>query len=152
MGELIIPVLLIVVSVLFYMFSGTLKVMPGTPMSSGTYPRVLAVLLFCCAIIIMIQFFMRRKEHAEAEKGKVLDKNIFLVALLLFAFYFCLNYLGYIISTIILGILLSLFFQKKKPRVFDTFILPVLLSTGLYYAFHYMGVYFTVGKLINAIF
>lgn len=152
MGEIIVPILMLIISAIFFISADKLPVMAGTPMTSGTFPKVLSVILGICAIVLIIVYFMKQKKYAEEEKARILDKNLFIVAALLVAYYISLNLLGYLISTAWLGIVLSFFFQKGKRHMLDTFVLPVLLTVGLYFAFRFMGVYLPTGRLISMIF
>ncbi len=152
MGEFLVPVLMMAVSSAFYIGAAGLPDNQGTPMVPATFPKILAVMLFCCSAVLLVSAIVRRKKSRKQEKEKILDKNMLIVAFLLAAFYVSLIYLGYLISSVWLCFTLSFFYKRNRFQVLDTIIFPILLPVGLYFAFRYMGVYLPQGKLIAMIF
>lgn len=152
MGEFLVPVLMMAVSSAFYIGAAALADNQGTPMVPATFPKILAVLLFCCSATLLVTAIVKRRENRKKEREKILDKNMFIVAFLLAAFYFSLIYLGYLLSSVWLCCTLSFFYKRNRFQILDTIIFPVILPVGLYFAFKYMGVYLPEGKLIAMIF
>ena len=152
MGELITPILFVVVGFFFYREAGSLKIKEGYPMTSASFPKVIAVLLILCGIALIVKVLIQRKKYIEAEKKLIFDPRLFLALALLIAFYFLLEPVGYIISGIVLMVGISLFMQKGKPKLFDTVILPVTLPIVMYFIFQFMSIYLPVGDLFGDLF
>ena len=152
MGELIVPVVMIIIALLFYTAAGNLNLIEGFPMTSATYPQVLALMMMMCSAFLIIRFCVKCKKYIVAEKKKIFDPRIFLAFLLLIALYIGIDWIGYIASGIIFLMLLSLLLKEGKPRLLDTVILPVCLSVGLYFIFQFMSIYLPIGKLFQGLF
>ncbi len=152
MGELLVPVLMLLVAGGFYREAGRLRLEDGYPMNSATYPKILAGMLALCAVYLLVRFCLKRKKYIAEERARIFDFRVLATFGLFLLFYFTLPYLGYIPSAVIFLVLLSLFFQKGRPRLPDTVVLPVCLSVGLYVIFGFMSIYLPVGELFEAFF
>jgi hypothetical protein len=152
MGELIVPVLMLAIAVIFYLAAGSLSLVEGFPMTSASYPGVLTVLLMVCCVFLILRFAVKHKRYIAEEKKMVFDPRIFLALGLLVLFYFGLEYIGYIPGAIIFLAALALFLKEGRPRILDTLILPVCLPLGLYFIFRFMGIYLPLGKLFRGFF
>jgi nitric oxide reductase large subunit len=152
MGELIVPILMLLIGAVFAGESVFLKPQPEYPLESASYPRFLSGLLIALAVVILIRFIFKRRDYIEAERQRVFDPRVFLVLGLLVLFFFGVQLIGYVASAFLFVAVLSLFYQRGRPRVLDTLVLPAGLSIGLYYAFRFMGIYLPTGKLFAGIF
>ncbi|MCC8191336.1 MAG: tripartite tricarboxylate transporter TctB family protein [Planctomycetes bacterium] len=149
MGELIVPVLMMLVAIAFYRDAGTLPVYDdGLPMTSASYPAALAGAVMICAAGIILRFFYRRY-RGRGETEPAFDPRVLAVFGLFVGFYFGLPFLGYIPCSFVFLVALSLFFQKGRPRLLDTLVLPVCLSVGMFYAFRLMSIYLPTGSLFR---
>lgn len=153
MGELIIPVIMMLVGGIFYVDAGRLPVYEeNLPMSSASYPEIIALLLMACSAYLIIRFFIKRRQFIAAERKMLFDPRVLLVFGLFVLFYFALPYFGYIPSAFFFLLLLSLFFQRGKPQLKDTVLLPAGLAVGLYFAFGFMSIYLPTGSLFQGLF
>ncbi|MDR1316722.1 MAG: tripartite tricarboxylate transporter TctB family protein [Spirochaetales bacterium] len=152
MGELIVPILAFVIAVIFYAAAGSLTRIEGFPMNSATYPQALTVMLMICCVFLIVRFVIKHREYASAEKKLIFDPRIFLALGMLILFYYGLEYIGYIPSSILFIVALSWILKEGKPRILDTCILPIGLSGGLYFIFQFMGIYLPLGKLFRGLF
>jgi len=139
--------------IVFYVDAGKLPVFEDDmPMTSASYPQVLALLVMVCSAFLIIRFFIKRREFMDLERKKPFDPRVLLVFGLFILFYFALPYFGYIPSAFVFLLVLSLFFQRGKPRWIDTVVLPGGLSVGLYVAFGLMSIYLPHGSLFDRFF
>lgn len=148
MGELIVPVILMAIGLAFYCDAGKLSIFDDDlPMTSATYPQILAAMVMACSAYLIIRFLVKRKRDGDAAKRRYFDPRVLLAFVLFAGFYFALPVLGYIPSAFILVMTLAFLFQKSKPRLFDTLVMPAALSVGLYYAFYLMSIYLPTGTI-----
>ena len=152
MGELIVPIVMLLIGGMFYREAGLLKVKEGYAMNSASYPRFLAVILMLCAVFLIIRFVIRRKAYMENEKNMVLDPRVMLVAIMFALFYLLLDKLGYIICGIGMMVGLAMLLQKGKRNIFDTVIFPVVFTICLFFAFRFMSVYLPNGVIFKNFF
>lgn len=151
MGELIVPVLMLFMGGAFLFESGRLKIKEGYALTSASYPRLLAIILILCAVVLIIRFFLKYKYFITEEKTKGLDLRIFAVFAILLLFYLLLEPLGYLICGVLLMSGLSLLLQKGKRHMFDSILFPVVLTVGLFIVFQFMNVYLPAGILFKGI-
>jgi len=152
MGELIVPGIILIFSLVFFFAAGSLPLVKGFPMDSATYPRVLTVILMICSVFLIVRFIINHRKYIEAEKKRIFDPRIFLALGLLVLYYFSLEYLGYIFSSIVFLVILAWFLKEGKPHLLDVVILPICLPIGLFFAFNFMGIYLPAGRLFKGIF
>ena len=153
MGELIVPLALMAISIFFFWDSGNLPIEDeGMPMTSASYPEFLSVMIFACSAFLIIRFIIKHKEYIAADKAQHFDPRVLAGFALFVVFYWLVPFLGYIPTAFAFLLLLSLFFQKDKRRALDTFIMPACLSVGTYFAFYFMSIYLPTGTLFHGLF
>ena len=116
--------------------------------SPGFFPRLLSGLISFLALILMIQG-MRRKKDDEFEFDRKAMKRVLVVAAMAFVYVFVMQYIGYIISTMLfLFLVLKYYGVSTKVTVIITVVLPFLV----YYTFtEVMYVVVPVGSVIETI-
>lgn len=153
MGELIVPVAMILMSMAFYYDAGKLDIYDDSlPMTSATYPQFLAVIISIASVFVIIRYFRKKKQFDEADRKQGFDLRVLLLFALFIVFYFVLPLLGYIPAGFLFLMVIALVFQKEKPRLLDTVVMPALLSVGLFYAFRMMSIYLPTGTLFRGLF
>jgi hypothetical protein len=153
MGELIVPIALLAISIFFYWDSGNLLVEDdGMPMTSATYPEFLSVMIMVCSAYLIIRFIIKHKQFIAEDRARYFDPRVLACFALFVVFYWVVPVLGYIPTAFAFLLLLSLFFQKEKRRMLDTVIMPACLSVGTYFAFYFMSIYLPTGTLFRGLF
>lgn len=140
-------------AVLFLAFSIYLLAGVRDPSSlSYLMPQLYAWLLIVLAILLTIQFVLRRKTD---EKDRIVirlkgfskseaAKILFYMAIIL-AYYIAVNYLGFVVSTVLFLVISYAFLGMRKPSVYAV---SILIFAALYFLFAYaLGVRFPHGWL-----
>ena len=148
MGELIMASLFFIMSIVFIITAGKFPVMKDMPIHSDTFPKAIAILMLIYSGILIIRTIKKLKEKQELPQ---IGKRTLIAMAGAVVYYFVFDYLGYIISSILLLILYAALLQKKKLRTLDTFILPTVFVIGLYFAFKLLKVYLPLGQLLTGI-
>ncbi len=110
------------------------------PVGGGGFPRILAVLIIVCGLLIGLQHFARQRALVKAGgapqpllqiTGKVKELALMLVALILYALF--METIGYVVSTLLLvSGLLYIQHERGVKRLVGT---PVAIVAGLYVIF-----------------
>ena len=153
MGELIVPLAMMAIGLFFFWDSSQLAIDDvGMPMTSATYPEFLAGMVMACSVYLVVRFVLKRKQYIAEDRARYFDPRVLAVFGLFVVFYWVVPFLGYIPTAFAFLVVLSLFFQKNKRRMLDTFIMPVCLSVGTYFAFNFMSIYLPTGTLFRGMF
>lgn len=140
----------VIISVVVLIFLGTLFVqVPAIPDISRDYPLGLLVIAALMTLSLLVRSLLRLRTDEEVET-KVLEqaKTIFPYCLMIIAYIWLLNKLGYIISTIVFMIA-SLLFLKLKNKVL-MIVLSVVVTCLLYYIFtNFLVVVLPKGRWLN---
>src|SRR5690625_2674324 len=146
MGEIVIGIILILLSALIYFNSGDFPQLNETHLDPGSYPKLIAIILFLLSLILVIKqtvTLVKSKGFGIKEGFKHYLQKIFheyrLVIYMLFAFVvyiITLNILRFIVYTIILIITAGLLIgQIKNKNVITINIVSFAMTFGVYFFF-----------------
>ena len=143
----------VIISIVVLIFLGTLFAqVPAIPEISKGYPLGLLVIATAMTLYLLIRNLLKLKND-EVVESKALEqaKTIFPYCLMIIAYIWLLNKLGYIISTVIFMIA-SLVFLKLKNKVL-MIVLSVVVTLVLYYIFtNFLVVVLPKGRWFNIAF
>ena len=111
----------------------------GNVGSRGNSPRTIFFFLACCMVILgaifLYQYYLgyRPKISIEGIKNNEF-KNIFICVVIFLAYSLLLEYLGFLISTPIILLLLSRFVLKEKNWKFNI-LFPIIITGSIYFIF-----------------
>ena len=146
MGEIVIGIFLILLSVLIYFNSGDFPQLNETHLDPGSYPKLIAALLFLLSLILIIKqtvTLVKAKEFGfkDGFKNFMLKqwheyKLVIYMLVVLGLYIFLLNILGFIVSTIIFIIAAGLLIGPiKKKNVITISIVSFVMTFGVYFFF-----------------
>lgn len=143
----------VIISIVVLIFLGTLFAqVPAIPEISKGYPLGLLVIATAMTLYLLIRNLLKLKND-EVVESKALEqaKTIVPYCLMIIAYIWLLNKLGYIISTVIFMIA-SLIFLKLKNKVL-MIVLSVVVTLVLYYIFtNFLVVVLPKGRWFNIAF
>ncbi|MBR2570542.1 MAG: tripartite tricarboxylate transporter TctB family protein [Clostridia bacterium] len=143
----------VIIGVIVLIFLGTLYAqVPAIPEISKGYPLGLLIIATVMTLYLLIRNLLRLKND-EVVESKIPEqvKVIAPYCLLIIAYIWLLNKLGYIISTV-LFMIASLLFLKLKNKVL-MIVLSVVLTCLLYYVFtNFLVVVLPRGRWFNIAF
>lgn len=143
----------VIIAVVVLIFLATLFAqVPQIPDISRGYPLGLLVIATVMTLFLLVRNLLRLKGDEEVET-KVVEqaKTIVPYCLMIIAYIWLLNKLGYIISTVVFMIA-SLLFLKLKNKVL-MIVLAVVMTLVLYYIFtNFLVVVLPKGRWINIAF
>lgn len=143
----------VIIGVVVLIFLGTLFAqVPEIPEISRGYPLGLLIIATVMTLFLLIRNALRLKGDEEVEtKALEQAKTIAPYCLMIIAYIWLLNKLGYIISTVVFMIA-SLLFLKLKNKVL-MIVLAVVVTCLLYYVFtNFLVVVLPKGRWINIAF
>lgn len=144
MGELIMAIIFLAMSVVFILVAGQFSTIDNMPINSATFPRVVAVLLLIYSSILIIKNIKNLKTKKDLPKIEIKTIIVMLSSII---FYLVFDYLGYIISSILLLVVIAVLLQNKKLKAMDTIVLPVTFVICLYFTFKILKISLPIGKL-----
>ena len=143
----------VIISIVVLIFLGTLFAqVPAIPEISKGYPLGLLVIATAMTLYLLIRNLLKLKND-EVVESQALEqaKSIVPYCLMIIAYIWLLNKLGYIISTVIFMIA-SLVFLKLKNKVL-MIVLSVVVTLVLYYIFtNFLVVVLPKGRWFNIAF
>jgi hypothetical protein len=156
----------IAIGILFFGFLNILYLIPTQvevsedieikSLSPAFFPELAAVLIVCLSGILIVTWFMHRKDREEGEgvgesrsemtaEEELRVTGAFVIAAL---YYFGFKYFGFLIATVIC--LAGMFLLQGGKRAYHIAILSVVVTLGLFAFFHYvMKVYFPTGIIFR---
>ncbi|MFC0472532.1 tripartite tricarboxylate transporter TctB family protein [Halalkalibacter kiskunsagensis] len=146
MGELLIGIALIVLCILIYSQSGDFPQFNETTLNPGSFPQLIAILLALLSLILII---LKGKEllsqKAEIHKKNVSEylkelfveyKLVFIAIVNLFLYIFLMQFIGFVVTTIIFIIVTGLIIgPKKKKDIVKISIISVVITVTAYIFF-----------------
>lgn len=111
----------------FYIDSLNLKSLVG--LSPGVFPQFLFVLMALCGISVLLE----SRKTSEAISVNLSGEKLLLIILLLTAYSYALEYVGFVISTIIFLVAALYIFDEKRVKVLLA--VPFLTSVLIYFMF-----------------
>jgi len=143
----------VIISIVVLIFLGTLFAqVPAIPEISKGYPLGLLVIATAMTLYLLVRNLLKLKND-EVVESQALEqaKTIVPYCLMIIAYIWLLNKLGYIISTVIFMIA-SLVFLKLKNKVL-MIVLSVVVTLVLYYIFtNFLVVVLPKGRWFNIAF
>ena len=143
----------VIISIVVLIFLGTLFLqVPAIPEISRGFPLGLLIIATVMTLYLLIRNLLRLKND-EVVESKVLEqaKTIVPYCLMIIAYIWLMDKLGYIISSVVFMIA-SLLFLKLKNKIL-MIVLAVVLTCLLYFVFtNFLGVVLPRGKWINIAF
>ncbi|WP_194840804.1 tripartite tricarboxylate transporter TctB family protein [Filobacillus milosensis] len=147
MGELILGLLLVLLSILIYTQTGDLPSMNESQLDAGSFPQFIAILLGLLSLILVIKQSIhllkqnQNKEQSANIKETLLDvyrehKLVLITLSLIFLYIILIQIIGFIISSIAFMIITALVIgPRKKKDVITISSIAVILTIGLYFFF-----------------
>ena len=143
----------VIISVVVLIFLGSLFAqVPAIPEVSKGYPLGLLVLATIMTLYFLVRNLLRLRTDTQVEtKGLEQAKTILPYCLMIIAYIWLLNKLGYIVSTMVF-MLASLAFLKLRNRLL-IIVLSVAITCLLYYVFtNFLVVVLPKGRWLNLTF
>lgn len=156
--NLITSIVSIILGIAVYVISSNYDIFTYDPVGGGGFPRLLAVLIIICGILIGIEHFKKpKKKKAEAldadEKGspkkllKGSPKEPVLMVASLILYSLVMEHLGYVVSTLLL--VSGLMFIQHERGIKRLVVVPVVVVAALYLIFDIiLGINLPNGLLI----
>ncbi|TFB24477.1 hypothetical protein E3U55_02985 [Filobacillus milosensis] len=147
LGELILGLLLVLLSILIYTQTGDLPSMNESQLDAGSFPQFIAILLGLLSLILVIKQSIhllkqnQNKEQSANIKETLLDvyrehKLVLITLSLIFLYIILIQIIGFIISSIAFMIITALVIgPRKKKDVITISSIAVILTIGLYFFF-----------------
>ena len=140
----------VIISIIVLIWLGTLYAqIPAIPEISKPYPLALIVIATVMTLFLLIKNLLRMKNGEEVETRAPEQTKIMIpYCLMIIAYIWLLNKIGYIIATIVFMIA-SLMFLKFKNKVL-MIVISVIVTCILYYIFtNFLVVVLPKGRWIN---
>lgn len=146
MGELIVAIALIVLSVLIYTQTDDLPSMNESQLDAGSFPQFVAIILGWLSLILAIKQTIvlvkaRQQNNETSIKEQLLyivkeHKLVFITLALLFLYILAIQILGFILSSIIFMIVTALVIgPRTKKSIVTVSSIAVILTLSLYFFF-----------------
>lgn len=146
MGEIIIGLALIGVGVIIYIQGGNLPSLNEAYFNAGSFPRLIAALLILLSIFLILSKVNELRKRKPAE-DKVSNKErmtafyveyrlVILTTAVFFVYIFLLQFIGFVVSTIlfIIGAAILIGYRKRK-EVLTISTVAVILTLTIYFFF-----------------
>lgn len=146
MGEIIIGLVLIGLSLVIYIQGGNLPSLNEAFFNAGSFPRMIAAVLILLSIILILSKLneLRKKKPAEdkvSSKERLAAfyteyKLVILTTAVFFVYIFLLQFIGFVVSTIlfIIGAAILIGYRKRKEVVTISAV-AVILTLTIYFFF-----------------
>ena len=146
MGELIVGIALLLLSIIIFINAGDLPSMNESQLGPGSFPQVIAVLLGLLSLILIIQEAIKLYKGRDPEKSTSVKaqlkemitehKLVFITLALLLGYIIAIQIIGFIIATIAFMIVTALVVgPKTKKDIITISSISVVLTVGLYLFF-----------------
>ncbi|WP_091773835.1 tripartite tricarboxylate transporter TctB family protein [Piscibacillus halophilus] len=148
MGEIIMGLLLILLSLLIYTHSDDLPSMNESQLDAGSFPQIIAILLGILSLLLVLTKTIKliKERQAQDESPKSIKKAlidlyqehklVLLILSVLFIYIVLVQVIGFIISSIAFMIVTALIIgPKTKKDIILISSIAVILTVGLYMFF-----------------
>lgn len=146
MGEIIIGLALITLGIVIYLQGGNLPSLNEAVFNAGSFPRLIAGLLIFLSLILILSKIIELRKRKPAEDS-VSNKErmaafygeyrlVILTMVVFFAYIFVLQFIGFVVSTIlfIIGAAILIGYRKRK-EVVTISLVAVILTLTIYFFF-----------------
>ncbi len=126
MGELLIGIFLIIFCIIIFLQAGDLPSFNETVLNAGSFPKFIAVILsILCLILIVskaIELFRQRTKTTKLNYKKYFKevfkeyKLVFFALISLFLYIFLMQFIGFIVTTILFIISTGFIIGPKKKK------------------------------------
>ncbi|HKL12207.1 MAG TPA: tripartite tricarboxylate transporter TctB family protein [Halanaerobiales bacterium] len=150
MGELIIAILFLILSLIIFLQAGNLPDSSYEPLGPAGFPRIIVLAMGILAIFLIV----KKIKKIDFSQASFDFKNIFkkykliFITLINFLFYILImRYIGFRISTFIFVFVTQLLLGPRKEKKYLVVgAIALVISLGSYYFFqNYLGVIFPAG-------
>lgn len=98
---------------------------PEVAQTSQLFPKIMAIIIFVCSISIIIKELLKDSEVMEKIDWKVEARTLLLIGIYVI-YFILLKYTGFIISSVVFVILITLHSKEKKRVVYGINLSAVL--------------------------
>lgn len=121
---------LILFAVLGYLYSNTIDIVDVIGMREDFYPKFLFVSLFLCGLHLVLKGYRKAVKDVFP---KFDYKQLLLIAIVMIAYIFIFEYVGYIVGTLVfLGTAMYVFGERRKKYLVAV---PVIATATIYLLF-----------------
>lgn len=146
MGEIVIGIVLIVFCAIIFWKSGSFPEGNEAQLGAGSFPVLIASLLSLLALLLVIlkakELFQQKAERSKVDvkeylKGFYAEYKLVILTLLIFVIYiFLMQFIGFIVTTILFIIATGLLIgSRKKKDIMTVSIVAVAVTLTTYYFF-----------------
>ena len=103
----------------------------GANLTPSTWPRIVLIVLILLTLLLIVKTVMECRVICESETTKISKnglKNGAVFLALVFVYLFSMEYLGFLISTLMLGVLIVAFMGKTELKFWKGTSLTVMIS------------------------
>lgn len=143
-------VVIIIFAVLFYAFSFKIQATTSDVLGSRFFPQVTSILLVVLSLVLIVRSITVKEELTEDQLAKIeksdrINQPLILTSVLLFAYYFLLRGIGFVITSILylMGaswVLMPEADRKNKRMLIlagiVSIVVPIFLNTVFYKVFN----------------
>lgn len=143
MGELILALMLVILSILIYTQTGDLPSMNESQLDPGSFPQLIAILLGLLSLFLVIQKSIQLiktregKPLKESLRAVLIEHKLVFITLALLLFYIiAIQIIGFIISTILFMVTTALIIgPRTKKDIITISSIALILTVSLYLFF-----------------
>jgi putative tricarboxylic transport membrane protein len=137
-GEFIIPIIILILSIFLYKETYTFKFTTYQEASPQMWPRFILVLLILTSLGLIAKLLLSKPpQNTEEKNQKPRTRWGIMLAgiLILFLYIFLMEYLGYIISTLLFTFCAMLMLGNRNK--FQLFSVPIVMTAFIFLLFTY---------------
>ncbi|WP_209121906.1 tripartite tricarboxylate transporter TctB family protein [Alkalihalobacillus sp. BA299] len=146
MGEILIGIALIIICIVIYSQSGDFPYFNEVHLNAGSFPKLIAVLLGILSLMLVIskakELLSQKAEIAKLDLREYLrgvykeHKLVFFTLISLFLYIFIMQFIGFVLTTIVFIITTGLIIgPKKKKNIFIISVVAVVITFSTYLFF-----------------
>jgi len=130
-----------IVSVIFLLISGWFWAESrDVPYKDALFPRLMALLLIVFSLILFTETFLKQRQLVEQKPALTRRKLIYMILIvsLAFAWVYMMNILGFVTSSIVFLLIMTLILSTKPMKFRETLLTLVLYAViviGFWFAF-----------------
>lgn len=134
-------VLFIVFSIVFIcIMPKQIKVTENSTINAQTFPLLLFRLILLCSVLILVKEIIKiilKQKTETIELELIVEIKAAIIFLLFLGYFFLLDFLGFVISSIIYGISMAFYFRVKKINYYLIIVFcAVLIGVVFQYVLH----------------
>jgi hypothetical protein len=150
MGELIVGIFFLILSIIIFFQTGSLPDSSYEPLGPAGFPKIIVLAMGILSVFLIVKKLksMNLSQAGIDFKKLFKDYKLIIITLINFLFYILImKYIGFRISTFIFVFITQLFLGPRKEKKYFLIIsIAIVISLGSYYFFqNYLGVIFPAG-------